>query len=100
MPMENNYFEQLKSSCADMKNTGARWGPCFVVGLLCSFICFAMFLQLLWSFSCFAMFLQLLCSFSCFAMFLHHLCVLMLCVANSVVVEKVGGRAVPHHLSC
>lgn len=24
MPMEANYFEQLKSSCADMKNTGGR----------------------------------------------------------------------------
>lgn len=26
MPMESNYFDQLKSSCADMKNTGGRWG--------------------------------------------------------------------------
>jgi len=24
MPMEANYFEQLKSSCADMRNTGGR----------------------------------------------------------------------------
>jgi leucyl aminopeptidase len=24
MPMEANYMEQLKSSCADMKNTGGR----------------------------------------------------------------------------
>jgi hypothetical protein len=24
MPMEANYFDQLKSSCADMKNTGGR----------------------------------------------------------------------------
>lgn len=26
MPFENNYFEQFKSACADMKNTGSRWG--------------------------------------------------------------------------
>lgn len=26
MPWEAGYFDQLKSACADMKNTGSRWG--------------------------------------------------------------------------
>jgi leucyl aminopeptidase len=33
MPLEDSYFEQLKSSCADMKNTGGRLGGSITAAL-------------------------------------------------------------------
>ena len=33
MPLEAGYFEQLKSDCADMKNTGTRYGGAITAAL-------------------------------------------------------------------
>lgn len=33
MPLESNYFDQLKSPVADMKNTGSRWGGSITAAL-------------------------------------------------------------------